>query len=228
MWMTHSLIFCTSFFALKDWISCFKCLRAMPAMHTSKEIRSDGSSSHLLPLCSVPLPLQISFFSNCIFLFSVSTYVAFSSFLPSACLPLFFSHPLSVVGSLPGTMHIPSWKIWSFVQTPASKICPEKSLMSVSMLQTSLFAFPSLLFDSFSHIWACSMPPLLAAFLFNVYSILHHEVHLQMGSCTDLIWKIHHNSSEFSLCSTLSRHTFLHPSTARAVWRKTDGSCIYA
>lgn len=121
-------------FLLLDKIKCFvfKCSRAMPARRAIKEIRSDASSSHFSDL----------FLFSTVFSCFLSSSVAFSYFFLAACLPLFLSHPLSVVGSLPGTMRIPSWKFWSFVQTPASKICPEKSLMAASALQTSLFAYP--------------------------------------------------------------------------------------
>lgn len=176
MWMSHSLIFFAHLFCfgrlnqlyLNAWEQCRPCILAK---------RLDLMAPHhtrFLSALSCFLFRALSSPTVSLYFLSLPMLPSPPSFLPSVCLPLFFSHPLSVVGSLPGTMHIPSWKIWSFVQTPASKICPEKSLMAVSTLQTSPFAFPSLLFGSFSHIWACWMPPLLAAFLFNVYFILHH------------------------------------------------------
>lgn len=63
----------------------------MPAMHTSEEIRSDGSSTHSLPLCSVPLPLQISFVYN------ISFYFLSLPMLPS---PPSFPPPVSPSFSL--------------------------------------------------------------------------------------------------------------------------------
>lgn len=120
-------------------------------------LAGQASASSLLqfPLSPSPPPhitfTVISFFYNRLtpFLFSLPLPLLPSPPPPippfSVCLPLFLSLPLSVVGSLPGTMHIPSWKIWSFVQTPASKICPEKSHMAVSTLQTSPFDSPPLL-----------------------------------------------------------------------------------
>lgn len=116
--------FCSSFLLWKIESVVFKCLRAMPAMHTSEEIRADGSSSHSLPLCSVPLPLQSSFFSNCISLFSASTYVAFSSFLPPLCLspPLFLSPPFC------------GWQSpWDYAHSKLEnlKLCPNTSLQDL-------------------------------------------------------------------------------------------------
>lgn len=95
----------------------------MPAMHTSEEIRSDGSSSHSLPLCSVPLPLQISFFYNCVFLFSVS-YLCCLLLLPSLCLspPLFLSPPFC------------GWQSpWDYAHSKLEnlKLCPNTSLQDL-------------------------------------------------------------------------------------------------
>lgn len=107
----------------------------------AKLLLSHSSRSHNSPPTLPPQTFLISM-TLAPFIFSILYFCCLLLLLVrplSVCFTLFLFLPLSVVGSLPGTVHIPGWKIRSFVQTPASKICPEKSHMAVSTLQTSPF-----------------------------------------------------------------------------------------
>lgn len=131
-----SIDLCTTLLLCKVYQLCLEGLSAMPVIHTITEIRSAASpytsvcaQSHKPSLCffslAVPaltllahtLPSQTFLFSTTasppfyfLFLYLCCLFLLLSPPL-SVCLPLFLSLPLSVVGSLPGTMHIPSWKI---------------------------------------------------------------------------------------------------------------------
>lgn len=201
----------------------------MPAMHAREEIIS-ASSSHSLPL-SLSCFLFISFFSCLSFYFLSLPLLPFPPFFPLSVSPSFSLTPFLWLAVSLGLCTFQAGKSGALSKhQPPRSAQRNPSWLSPRCRPPSLPS-PNFAFDNFSHIWACWTPPLAASFLsVKITSILFcvFKSISKMWSHADLIWKVHLNSSEFNLCSTLSRHTFLHPSTARAVWRKTDGSCIYA
>lgn len=117
----------------------YRVTKIKPLLLLSLNSRPSNSPTHATSA-------DISLFFDCCRLLFFSFLGPLLPFTPpllclSVCLTPSIA-PTSVVGSLSGTVHIPGWKICSFVQTPASKICPEKSHMALSILWTSPLWFP--------------------------------------------------------------------------------------
>lgn len=210
--MIFFFFFCALFLLCKIKSFVVECSRAMLAMRAIKEIRSDASPSHSL------LRLVSFFLLFCLFIFCLYLCCLFPPPFSLSVSPSFSLTPFLWLAVSLGlcTFQAGNSEALSKHQLPRSAQrnpswlplrCRPPCLPTLNFPSTA-----SLTYELLEH-HSLSLHQFVDHFFFDY---ILKSISL-MYSHADLTWKVHRNSSEFNLCSTLSRRTFLHPSTAREV-----------